>query len=574
MVKDEDKKEKTLEAIFTYPTSGEKKTLPYLADHPNINTIDFWDGELKFADGSDAQLHTSLRARGMGHCRSIHLEIETANCDIKFEGEETWYRIYAPDFFEISRTPFRKIYLRPRAANCAIWFFASSSETGASTSLGKKKLEEIKDGLDGDYDPDADSLHDLKAALDTIDTVVDAISDAVDVVDALLDKPRRFGFISEAIPPAQHPGTAYYVDGENGDNGNDGLSLTNAVATIDYAVGLATANQDDWIFVNYKSTVYDENALAGGVIVDKAGLHLIGLYGYGSVRVENSKADATSVFLVSVNNVEIAGFAITEATNTVEGIVFQSSLDSKIHDNIFTTTLENAIACLSGYSQARIEIYNNKILNSTNDGIELAYSATGSCVNCHIHNNYFYNVGDNAIHINGDVSDGHYVHDNIINGNAGTTSIGINVALGDNNIIVNNWIGGCVSPISDTGDGNVWDCWFDKITGSFTMEVGDGTSETDKVTNIDMPCSGKFVIEIDRTATDADAGTVTMRAYTKTDLSNYQIRDKSTFLIGTDEVEPTLEISTEGGDSKVKISSQITAAVGAQRTIFYKIVRV
>lgn len=70
-------------------------------------------------------------------------------------------------------------------------------------------------------------------------------------------------------------GAVFWVDSVTGSNGNDGLSPASPVATIDYAVGLCTANKGDVIYV---MPGHAENiTTATSLVVDVAGVSIIGL---------------------------------------------------------------------------------------------------------------------------------------------------------------------------------------------------------------------------------------------------------------------------------------------------------
>lgn len=76
-------------------------------------------------------------------------------------------------------------------------------------------------------------------------------------------------------------GNYFFVDSSTGSNANDGKDPDHPVATIDYAVGLCTANKGDVIIVmpNHSETV----ATAGGIDLDVQGITVVGL-GNGSNR--------------------------------------------------------------------------------------------------------------------------------------------------------------------------------------------------------------------------------------------------------------------------------------------------
>lgn len=74
-------------------------------------------------------------------------------------------------------------------------------------------------------------------------------------------------------------GTEFFVDSVSGSNSNNGLSWDTALATIDYAVGLCTANKGDVIWVAQRHA--ETFTAAAGIDADVAGISIIGL-GYGS----------------------------------------------------------------------------------------------------------------------------------------------------------------------------------------------------------------------------------------------------------------------------------------------------
>lgn len=77
-----------------------------------------------------------------------------------------------------------------------------------------------------------------------------------------------------------HPGKVFWVDSVNGSNGNKG-TFNRPFSSIDFAVGLCTANKGDVIFVKPGHT--ETVTAAGGLDLDVAGIAIIGL-GSGSLR--------------------------------------------------------------------------------------------------------------------------------------------------------------------------------------------------------------------------------------------------------------------------------------------------
>ena len=103
------------------------------------------------------------------------------------------------------------------------------------------------------------------------------------------------------VPLAQN---YFFVCSVNGSNGNTGRDISSPLATIDYAIGLCTANKGDTIIVlqGHAETL----TAAGGITCDVAGVNIIGL-GTGADRPEISFGTATSAsVLVTAANVLIA----------------------------------------------------------------------------------------------------------------------------------------------------------------------------------------------------------------------------------------------------------------------------
>lgn len=76
-------------------------------------------------------------------------------------------------------------------------------------------------------------------------------------------------------------GTEFFVSSVNGDDGRAGRSVETSVATLDHALSLATANNDDVIYLlpGHAETV----SAAAGLVIDVAGITIIGV-GVGSLQ--------------------------------------------------------------------------------------------------------------------------------------------------------------------------------------------------------------------------------------------------------------------------------------------------
>lgn len=130
----------------------------------------------------------------------------------------------------------------------------------------------------------------------------------------------------------QHPASIFFVDSTNAaaaDSVSAGRNPDHPLATIDYAIGLCTANAGDVIYVmpNHAETV----AAASGIDLDVAGISVVGA-GNGDDR-------PTITLSATASTVEVAAAGVT-----LRNLVFQVSIDSvvtMIDVNADDFTLEN-----------------------------------------------------------------------------------------------------------------------------------------------------------------------------------------------------------------------------------------
>jgi hypothetical protein len=109
-------------------------------------------------------------------------------------------------------------------------------------------------------------------------------------------------------------GQAFYVDSATGSNANDGTNWTEAVATLDYAVGLCTAGRGDII---YLAPGHAETGTAAAFAdLDVAGITVIGI-GSGSLKPTFTFGTATT-----------CDWDIDAANITVRGVRFVNNIDS------------------------------------------------------------------------------------------------------------------------------------------------------------------------------------------------------------------------------------------------------
>ena len=107
---------------------------------------------------------------------------------------------------------------------------------------------------------------------------------------------------------ADGDGGHYYVDSVSGSNNNSGLTPDQAVATIDYAVGLCAADNGDIIYVLPKHA--EVVSAAAGLDLDVAGITIIGI-GSGAAQPT-----------VTLDTADTADVDVDAASITVENINF------------------------------------------------------------------------------------------------------------------------------------------------------------------------------------------------------------------------------------------------------------
>jgi hypothetical protein len=138
-------------------------------------------------------------------------------------------------------------------------------------------------------------------------------------------------------------GRAFYVDSATGSNSNDGTSWTRAVATIDYAIGLCTADRGDFIFVapGHTETV----AAAAGLAVDVAGVSIVGI-GRGSKQPKIDFTTATTATVtMSAANCTLENFQLESSFADVASQIVVTGVDCAIRSCRFLepTVDENSL---------------------------------------------------------------------------------------------------------------------------------------------------------------------------------------------------------------------------------------
>ena len=136
----------------------------------------------------------------------------------------------------------------------------------------------------------------------------------------------------------------YYVDSENGDDGRAGTTTATALATLDYAIGLCTANQGDEIHLlaNSDETV----ATAGAIAVDVAGIKIIG-HGIGADRPTFTFSTTASTMTFSAASCSIENVLLVPSVDNVASAIVVSaanvSIDVEVQDESATVEFVRAI---------------------------------------------------------------------------------------------------------------------------------------------------------------------------------------------------------------------------------------
>lgn len=171
-------------------------------------------------------------------------------------------------------------------------------------------------------------------------------------------------------------GTYYFVDSATGSNANDGKDPDHPVATIDYAIGLCTANKGDVIVVmpNHAETI----STAGGIDADVEGITIVGL-GHGQnvpkVTISGSSAADIDIDADSVTFDNLEFYSAATQTNPTLNIF-------DINDTDFTmknckvwmsdTLAPPANIMITDSGVKRVKLLNNKFLSHVGATAETA----------------------------------------------------------------------------------------------------------------------------------------------------------------------------------------------------------
>jgi len=147
-------------------------------------------------------------------------------------------------------------------------------------------------------------------------------------------------------------GQTFYVDSNNGANTNSGKTPSEALATIDYAVGKCTANQNDRIEVLAGHA--EAITAATSLVVDIAGITING-QGHGNDRPTLTFTTAAAATIsITAASVRMNNFILISnfATGITVGITVGAGGDGLILDNIEMRETANTKEWLIGISVA------------------------------------------------------------------------------------------------------------------------------------------------------------------------------------------------------------------------------
>lgn len=186
------------------------------------------------------------------------------------------------------------------------------------------------------------------------------------------------GFGMFIMPDA---GTVYYVDGSNGLNTNDGLTVLTPFLTISYAMDQVVAGNDDYIIVlAYPST--PPGAEVWPILCDVANVHLIGSNLFmASPMAWIAPPGATAAFEISENCVEIAGFDL--GAGATSGCIENSGTvwRAYIHHNDFALirTAQDGLKLTGAVDCPHWLVEENQFgYNTDRDGIRIEHNSTRS----------------------------------------------------------------------------------------------------------------------------------------------------------------------------------------------------
>lgn len=216
-------------------------------------------------------------------------------------------------------------------------------------------------------------------------------------------------------------GDEYYVSSVSGDDARIGRSVATSVATIDHALSLMTADQDDVMYLlpGHAETV----SAAAGMVFDVAGITVIGI-GEGTLQPK-----------ITLDTIISADIDISAANVTIENVAFSANfadITAAIDVNADDFTMRNC-KFLETATDMNALIWIQDALATASDRITIedCYALARDASNTHFIN--FAGTGD-----------GHAIKGNALIGDWGTIAIG-GAGIVTNVVIIDNVLSNAAS---------------------------------------------------------------------------------------------------------------------------------
>lgn len=188
-----------------------------------------------------------------------------------------------------------------------------------------------------------------------------------------------------------HPGNIWFVDSGIGSNAAGfGQSPDAPTATLDYAVGLCTANNGDVIYV---MPGHAENLAADSAVdIDVAGITVIGL-GSGADRPTFTATAVAGDFKLAAASTVIKNLLFVGGIDETTGIIEVSAADCKVIDCEYRDSTGQATDIIITTADAdRLLIDNFKVIGAAAAGANSAIALVGvddvEIKNCNIYGNF------------------------------------------------------------------------------------------------------------------------------------------------------------------------------------------
>lgn len=216
-------------------------------------------------------------------------------------------------------------------------------------------------------------------------------------------------------------GTEFYVSSVNGDDGRSGRSEATSVATIDHALSLMTADQDDVLYLlpGHAETV----SAAAGMVFDVAGITVVGV-GVGTLQ--------PTITLDTIISADIDIDAANVVFNNVHFKANFADITAAIDVNADDCTFRNCRFTETATDMNAL-IWIQDALATASDRITVENC---SCIARDASNTHFINFAGTG--------DGHVIKGNTLVGDWGTMAIG-GAGIVTNIVIVDNIISNAAS---------------------------------------------------------------------------------------------------------------------------------